>query len=324
VKNRLLILLAVLLVVVLGRAVFFHAGVYNAPSLESVLPAEPAKPLAPSVESPEVDSTSDAAASEEPGTETDEERAIVAVDVAHGNLFELDEVSPLASELALRDARVKFYDGDELGEALHDTDSFIVICPEGLFSADELEALADFVDDGGRLLLIGEPTRSSQIGRLSLEFGLVFEPGYLYNLEENEINFRNVFVRAFAKHRVTAGIEELVLYTAGSIGPAERGIAFADEKTFSSVVETRTRLSPMALSGEGNVLAIYDFTFMTEPHNGILDNGLLLSNVAGWLVSAVVEAEEEAELDETPLAEETTEEEPAEDQGPEDSVEESG
>ena len=335
-KNRLVILLVVVVVVVLGRAAFFHAGVYNAVSVESALPEESAKPIAPSVKSPETNSTSDAAADEETTIETTVgESATVVVDVAHGNLFDLGQVSPLASELALRDARVKLFEDDELGDALRDTDSFIVICPERVFRADELDALAEFVDDGGRLLLVGEPTRSSEIGRLALEFGLVFESGYLYNLQENEVNFRNVFIRDFAEHQLTRGVEEVVYYTSGSIGPAERGLAFADENTFSSVVETRTRLSPVALSSAGSVVGLYDFTILTEPNNGILDNGLLISNLAAWLVSSPGEEEEEADEGETPPEEETAEaetteeptdgaEEPPEDQQPEDQEHGSG
>ena len=335
-KNRLLILLAVVVVVVLGRAAYFHAGVYNPPSLESALPEESAKPIAPSVKSPETKSTSEAAAEAEATSETGGESATIVVDVAHDNLFGFEEISPLASELARRDARVKFFRRDELGETLHNADSFIIICPVELFSADELDAVAEFVDDGGKLLLIGEPTRLSEIGRVALEFGLVFEPGYLYNLQENEINFRNVFIRDFAKHQVTNGVEEMVFYTAGSLGPAERGLAFADEDTFSSVVETRTRLSPVALSSAGSVLGIYDFTFMTEPHNGILDNRLFVSNLAEWLVAIADEGEEEEdEVAEASHEEETAEKEPAEEaaegtegpaegQQPEDQGDESG
>jgi len=34
-------------------------------------------------------------------------------------------------------------------------------------------------------------------------------------------------------------------------------------------------------------LAIHDLTFITEPHNGILDNNQLIANIADWLAKPV-------------------------------------
>ncbi len=66
---------------------------------------------------------------------------------------------------------------------------------------------------------------------------------------------------------------------------ADDGIAFVDQNTFPSLIETRKGLSPIALAQESKVMAIYDLTFITEPYNGILDNNQLISNVADWLAS---------------------------------------
>ncbi len=59
---------------------------------------------------------------------------------------------------------------------------------------------------------------------------------------------------------------------------------FTDENTFSSLIESRKRLSPIASSTDTRVLALYDLTFMTEPYNGILDNNQLIANIADWLI----------------------------------------
>jgi hypothetical protein len=124
----------------------------------------------------------------------------------------------------------------------------------------------------------------------------MFEADYLYNMKENEINYRNIFITEFKESEITKDLEKISLYTAGSITSADSGIAFADEDTFSSVIETRTGLSPIALVNECKILAIYDLTFMTEPYNGILDNNQLISNIADWLVGpaeeTIVEKEE--------------------------------
>jgi len=56
------------------------------------------------------------------------------------------------------------------------------------------------------------------------------------------------------------------------------------------MVETRKRLSPIALAQESKVLAIYDLTFMIELYNGILDNNQLISNIADWLMVSTKKA----------------------------------
>ena len=130
---------------------------------------------------------------------------------------------------------------------------------------------------------------------LSIKFRLIFEPDYLYNMKEHDINYRNIFVTEFKENAITNGLKKIALYTAGSISSADGGIAFGDENTFSSLIETRKKLSPIALANESKVLAIYDLTFMTEPHNGILDNNRLISNIANWLATPIEEVEEEGE-----------------------------
>ena len=128
---------------------------------------------------------------------------------------------------------------------------------------------------------------------LSLEFGLIFEPDYLYNMKENEINYRNIFVTEFKENEITKNLEKITLYVAGSISSAENGIAFVDRDTFSSIIESRKQLSPMALARESKVLAVHDLTFMTEPYNGTLDNNRLIANIADWLASPPEEEEED-------------------------------
>jgi hypothetical protein len=226
----------------------------------------------------------------------------ILIDLAHDNTFDIEELSVLTSRLVSRGLTIEFLaelgeeDNNGLEEELSQADAYIIVCPQAEFSKDEREDLDEFVNNGGKLLLIADPTRSSRINSLSLKFGLIFEADYLYNMKENEINYRNIFITEFKESEITKDLEKIALYTAGSITSADSGIAFADEDTFSSVIETRTGLSPIALVNECKILAIYDLTFMTEPYNGILDNNQLISNIADWLVGpaeeTIVEKEE--------------------------------
>ncbi len=315
---RTAIVLAGILIVLVGRGFFFYSGFYSPPPSEMPSYEHIAVPPAPSVAF--IDSVSDNISQ------------TVLIDLAHDNNFDVEELNVLMLRIISRDLAIKLFEveGDleeellgeeepeeadqdedalneeeeleeaevgeeeeELEEELLVASAFIVVAPQEEFSSDEKETINEFVENGGKLLLIADPTRHSRINSLSLDFGLIFEPDYLYNMKENEINYRNIFVTEFEENEITKNLEKIALYTTGSISSADDGIAFVDQNTFSSLVETRKKLSPIALAEESKVLAISDLTFMTEPYNGALDNNKLISNIADWLASPIEEEEEE-------------------------------
>jgi hypothetical protein len=112
---------------------------------------------------------------------------------------------------------------------------------------------------------------------------VVFANGYLYSLEESYGNYRNIYVKDFREFTVTKNIQKLVLFTAAHIYSNGNGIAFTSDKALSSEGEKQMKFSPMALAHENRVLAIGDFTFMTEPYCYIESNFQLVANVADFL-----------------------------------------
>jgi hypothetical protein len=256
--------------VVVGRGLFFYHGFYSPtpskmPTYENI-----------TVPAPLTTEFSDKYTKGE-GT--------ILIDLAHDNAFDKEELDVLMLRLVSRGLTIKFLGvTDKLEGELAVADAFIVVCPESEFSNDEVETIANFTGKGGKLLLLADPTRSGEMNSLAIKLGLIFEPGYLYNMKENETNYRNIFITDFKENEITKNLKKIALYTAGSISSASSGIAFVDENTFSSVVESQKELSPIALVQESRVLAIYDLTFMTEPYNGILDNNQLISNIADWLI----------------------------------------
>ncbi len=285
---RIGIVLIGILVVVLGRGLFFYSGFYSPTPGEAPRYEDVVVPRAPTTEFSDV---------------YEEGKGIILIDLAHDNAFDKEELNVLALRLVSRGLTIKFLNVEDdlekelLGEEEEDieieeeeegktpgADAFIVVSPESEFSKNETDNVTEFVNRGGKLLLIADPTRHSEINSVSLEFGLIFESDYLYNMKENDANYRNIFVTEFKENEITKGLEKITLYTAGSISSANSSIAFINENTFSSLVETRKGLSPMALAEESKVLAIYDLTFMTEPYNSIFDNNQLISNIADWLM----------------------------------------
>jgi len=270
--KRVAIVIIGIAIVFVGRGFFYYSGFYSPPPSEMPSYERIVFPAAPSTEFSDV---------------YEEGEGTILIDLAHDNAFDKDELNVLILRLISRGLTIDFFGvEDDLKKKLRLADALAVILPVANYSEEEVKLVRGFVDKGGKLLLIADPTRPGEVSSLSAEFGLVFESGYLYNIRENEINYRNIFVTEFKENEITKDVEKMALYTAGSISSADGGIAFVDHNTFSSMIETRRKLSPIAQAEESKVLAIHDLTFMTEPHNGILDNNQFISNIADWLAES--------------------------------------
>ena len=273
--KRVAIVLIGILVILAGRWLFYHSGFYSAPSSKMPSYEQIVVPSVPSI------GFSD---------NYTQGKGTILIDFAHSNNSNLGELDVLILRLISRGLTIELLStGTDLEAELSKANAFIVVCPQTEFSKKEKEAVGKFVTNGGKLLLIADPTRPSEINSLSLKFSLIFEPDYLYNMKENDANYRNIFVTEFKENEITKNLKKIALYTTGSISSDNHGIALVDEDTFSSLIETRKKLSPIALDGESKVLAIYDLTFITEPYNGVLDNNQLISNMADWLKTSAKE-----------------------------------
>ena len=113
-----------------------------------------------------------------------------------------------------------------------------------------------------------------------------FQPDYLYNTTEFDLNFQHIFLREFQPDPITSGLSEITLYTAASIRSTGPGLAFTDDNTKSTVIESNGDLTPIAKGDQHNVLAVGDLTFMVPPQNSLLDNNRLISNIANYLTES--------------------------------------
>ena len=131
-----------------------------------------------------------------------------------------------------------------------------------------------------------DPTRSGEINSLAERFGINFQPDYLFNTVDYDINFQNIFIQDFRPDQITEGLGRIALYTAGSVKSSNPGLVYTDANTRSSIVE---RVEPhylIAKGSDGRVLAIHDLTFMVPPQNSILDNDKLIANIADYLTTS--------------------------------------
>ena len=227
---------------------------------------------------------------------TQVQEGLVLVDDLHLNSFTESEISTLISMVANRGYDIEVIESSStvdgqtmlqmLEQRLRRATSFAVMLPRASYSEEEIDLVQRFVDKGGKLLLVSDPTRPNRINTLAKRFGVEFQPDYLYNTVEYDLNFRHIFVRDFQPAPLTSGLDTIVLYVAGSIRSSGPGIGVSDTNTKSSLGEAAESFYPIALGSTSNVLAVADFTFVVPPYNSLLSNQQLLSNVADYLTDS--------------------------------------
>jgi hypothetical protein len=289
-RNRILIAAVLLAIPILLRLLFFYQAPYTNLNIQKPDFAQNTVPEPPTPSS-KVAVVAGIASGK-----------VTLIDDNHGNQFDPSEIEPLVTAISARGANVEFDNGAKpLDLKLKYASAYIVFAPSTAFSGDELRIIQQFVASGGRLLVFADPTRAltsyDSLGNpssipdvnysnpLIAPFGLTLVNDYLYNLDENEGNFRNVKFTDFADDPLTKDLKMVVFYGAHSVH-AEAGMALAtgDEKTISSLTDRGGGLSAIAISANKQVLAAGDFTFMTNPFNQVADNALLLAHIANFVV----------------------------------------
>lgn len=205
----------------------------------------------------------------------------VLIDLSHGNRFIADDLNLLFSRIIARGYNLEYLrDSSNLKKNLLYSTSFVEISPASNFSKEEVESVKEFTDGGGRLLMLSEPINKCEINSLASEFGILFWNDYLYNLKENDGNFRYIYLKEFSENNITRGLHKIVFYTSSSV--FGKGIIFTDNNTYSSTKGEKGRYSVAALTENSRILAIGDVTFLSEPYN-VMDNNRLIYNIADFL-----------------------------------------
>lgn len=297
-RTKLLLVLALVALPVSGRLLWFHSGWYQPPEITKIDESQIALPL------PEYRPLAD---------QPLKTGGLVVIDLSHNNNLEVDDLTPLWDRLTARAVTIETLDdsSDSLETQLRGAIALLVIAPTSNYTAEERDLIADFVEDGGRLLLAADPTRPvppeqedeeepldlesiffpssavPAINSLANAFGLVYFDDYLYNLVDNAGNYRNVkFTVLSDEHSLTQDLETIVFFAAHSLQTDGLSLVNADENTLSSLRSGETGLTAAALAANGRVLALGDVTALTPSFHTIADNDRFLSNIADWLAAA--------------------------------------
>ena len=273
------------------RALWFFPGFPSRPKVEKPNYAAMNLPAAPS-QSAQVEAN------------IKQRGGVVVFDTLHINQFKQAEIASLTEALSARGARIEFDTEAGLLEThLKYASAYVIVAPNLLFTSDEIRVISAFVQRGGRLVVFTDATHgllsydfftgsetmysdSDTVNPLLATFGLSVNNDYLYNLVQNEGNFRNVFFDQFGKNELTFGLKQIALYGTHSV-KADSGLVLlsSNEQTLSSQTDAHDpSVGGAALSADGNVLVFGDFTFLTTPYNGVADNASLIANIADFML----------------------------------------
>lgn len=313
---RILLALALLVVPGIARGLWFYRGTYK--RTEAVeLPAYadftvPEIPLNVSTPTTALTMTNEAM-SEQADTNT-AHSGVVVIDRSHANAFELDELKPLLDSLATHHARVEVVNKKEetFVNRLKYASSLVIVAPLKAYTPVEVNRIRQFVQQGGRVLVVADPTRFqfmaedelgmaeqsvdmdlqndaavAAVNGILAPYDLAFTDDFVYNIQEHEGNFRNVFFSSFGENAITDELSQVVLYAARSVStPSGHPLIIGDDQTRSSRTDIAQSYAVAALSNNEQVLAIGDLTFLTNPYVLVADNARLVDNIARFLAGA--------------------------------------
>ncbi|MCI4438698.1 S49 family peptidase [archaeon] len=219
----------------------------------------------------------------------------VIIDYAHLNAFSRQEIESLLTKIVLKGYSFSFLtDSFQLQEKLANAKVFVVIAPVTSFSDQEVEAIKNFVDRGGKLILISEPLRTSPdaINSIAYKFSLVFSSGYLYNLINYWGIYRFVVVSNFSKNEAPftkstltsaslfRNISKIVVMSSSAVYSNNiYEAAYTDNKTYLAIADKRAQFTPIVVSYYGRVFAIGSLSMFTQPFISLYDNEKLEDNL---------------------------------------------
>ena len=232
--------------------------------------------------------------------------AHVLIDQSHANNFLAAELEPLVRAVSAHGGQVEFLtssDSGSLATRLAAATALVVAAPNAPFTRDDVQRVEAFVGRGGRVLVLTDPTRgspqydsyysdtstplddSSAANTLLAPFEIAVADDYLYNLNENEGNFRNVLLTRFAASPLTADLGRVAFYAAHSIvSPSGLALISADEHTLSSRTDRGGDLAAAVLAANERVLAVGDLSFLSPPYDHVADNARWIFNLVSFLL----------------------------------------
>lgn len=232
--------------------------------------------------------------------EPDAEVGTVLFDRTNDDRFEPGDVGPLIRAVTDAGGDVTFTHGEApIGEQLDGVDALVVVDPSQEYEEPEVESIQEFVADGGQLLVFGEPTRTtiqqvergaqladerSELTALGSAFGISFDTQYLYDMEHNDGNFKDIVVEPAGDHQAVDGVEMVTMYTATAVEVDGGTVLLETAPTAERSRGDDRDVRPVAVqTADGSVIAVGDTRFLSDQNYDVADNEVFIERLVEFM-----------------------------------------
>ena len=178
---------------------------------------------------------------------------------------------------------------------LTDVDGLLVVGVEK-YNDEELDAVSEFAADDGRVAMLTEPgdAFNPDDGATELQsmLGVFSQPGYVYNLEENDLNYQRIFAEPRDTDSLVEGVDRAVFDTVTPVG-TEAGTELLGPVDNSKLSTTRAGTDAAVLVRNDNAVFGGDTDFLAPTNALRADNDELIGNLADFLVTGPRQASDE-------------------------------
>lgn len=177
-------------------------------------------------------------------------------------------------------------DTTALGADLADADAFVTFRTD--YSEEEIDDIETFVEGDGHVLLATDPDDEFEEpgpAALDARLGITTEPGYVYNMADNDLNYQRVYAEPTGDSELTAGVDRAVFATATPVGTAAGGSDELRPTDGAELSTTRAPTNDPLLVRNDGVVAVGDSDFLAPENAQRADNDVLIGNLADFLVT---------------------------------------
>ena len=195
-------------------------------------------------------------------------------------------IQPLAQTLAENGYDIRVLTGTDTVERDLDNATGLLTLGVTEYSEDEREAISDFADAGGHVVVTVEPSAafsSADQSELFASIDATPQPGYVYNLQENDLNYQRIFAAPRGVPTLTTGVDRVVFDTATTI--SARSVAETLRPIDGSQRSvTRAETTAPVMTRSDGFVTIGDTDFLSPANVQRADNDVFVGNLAEFLV----------------------------------------
>ncbi len=170
----------------------------------------------------------------------------------------------------------------------------LIICgPKRMFTREDIEKIKDFVENGGRVLILVHIPPSINLGTLLSELGFSYGSAVVYQIKDGKFS-QDIVVKVFNgefKQNLFKEVEKITVYGGFYINNAiacadgyadinKDGILSEEEKRYYGIVGYKK-------IGRGEVLVITDDAMFLDRYISSADNTKFAENIAEWLLGKI-------------------------------------